>query len=175
MAWHFTRLFWEPSANCTTSHSVSSFGAKKRRRYILPVLHARPLKLTLKCHKSAFLLLQSPAKKKTKTKKNGAACLFTTSTINILTPLVSGSAQRGIRAQSTSASSCKPQDGSEGVFEAFTCLNTCRSRKKWNAAAKFRVGAVRLKEMFLKRCVVDRGRIPLTGGLTPCMMQLMTY
>lgn len=68
MAWHFTRLFWEPSANCTTSHSVSSFGAKKRRRYILPVLHARPLKLTLKCHKSAFLLLQSPAKKKTKPK-----------------------------------------------------------------------------------------------------------
>lgn len=62
MAWHFTRLFWEPSANCMTSRPVSSFGAKKKLRYILPVLHARTLKVTLKCHKSAFVLLQSSAK-----------------------------------------------------------------------------------------------------------------
>lgn len=63
VAWHFTHLFWEPSENFTTSCSVSSFGAKKRRRYILPVLQVRTLKLALKCHKLECVLLQSPAKK----------------------------------------------------------------------------------------------------------------
>lgn len=32
-----------------------------------------------------------------------------------------------------------------------------------------------LKEMFLKRCVLDTGRIPWIGGLISCMMQLVTY
>lgn len=168
MAWHFTRLFWEPSANCMTSRPVSSFGAKKKLRYILPVLHARTLKVTLKCHKSAFVLLQSSAKTNKQPpqqqtnkqqQQTGAPCVFTTSTINIFKPLLSGLVQRRFRAQSACAAFSKPQDGSEGVFEAFTCLHTCWSRKKWNAAAKLRVGAVRWKEMLLKRCVVDPGRI----------------
>lgn len=177
MAWHFTRLFWEPSANCVTSRPVSSFGAKTSVYFASSArTHARTLKLTLKCPKSVFVLLQSPAQSpKTKT-KNGAACLFTTSTSTSLTPLLSDLlAQRGFHAQSASAASFKPQDGSEGVFEEFTCWNTCWSRKKWDAAAKFRVRVVRLQEMVLKRSVVDTGRISLVGGLTSCIMQLLTY